>query len=222
MPITATRHDGLRSIQIRVSAARAHHLATGLRGCRISHRLVLRIAAIADQMREQGDAVIRPLLGTCPAPAISAPLRADPRAADHPPAASRRNSTADAYRSPGSCGRSPASIRRPASCQLSRRDPTWRSVSRPSWAHRHDFGRLPHELPDRHPSAVRQAHQRVTGDALTQIRHNRFLVLALLHTAIQLRQRDDRARPTPWREPSGRGRSRRFRWRGFPCCRAPA
>ena len=67
--------------------------------------------------------------------------------------------------------------------------------------------RGPNEVGDGNTAPIREANERVARDALAQIGHNRLFVVPLLDAAIQLRQRDDGDNSTPWRAPSGRGRS---------------
>ena len=158
---------------------------------RVTQRLVHQITALANQMTQQHEPVSRPTLR----------LHRFRQAARECEALTRLEC---AHGCPACSGQQPVfrgRPNRPAAGELhfayraathfpdrvgSRTNKTLLFVNCP------DFGLRPHQTRDRHATPVGQAYQRLPGHAFTQIRHNRFLVLALLDRTVQLRERNHR------------------------------
>ena len=151
----------------------------------VAQRLVVRIASIADQMRQQHYPVIRPafrlngfryparerepithLEGTDAGPVGRGQKSVVGRAADRSTARELNLEYGAATDPPHLVGPGPGQ--------------SLVCIDGP------DLRLRLHEVRNRYASSVGQAHECVPGDALTQIGHDRLLVLALLHRTIKL------------------------------------
>src|SRR5580704_3482411 len=165
---------------------RSHGSTVLIRSRRISEWLVNDVAAVADEVPEKHDPVIRPLTRLCGLRQVT--RKGNPIACLNL-----------AYLFPAGAGQQPVLERRAerstaGELYLEHRPAADLPHLVGSRAHqalafidRPDLGSLPHELGDRHATPVSEVDQRVSWHTLPKVRHYGALMLPLLDAAVQLR-----------------------------------